>query len=74
VRASKTWLSERDGPIVNLAMLLARCEYFALTLAEAQRIADQVTHVVANWKTLAISSEVNISATELDDFSPSFRC
>jgi serine/threonine-protein kinase HipA len=72
-RASKTWLSERDGPIVNLAMLLARSEYFALTLADAQRIADQVTHVVANWKTLAISSEVNISVKQLDDFSPSFR-
>lgn len=37
-RESKTWLSEQDGPITDLKMLLARAAYFALDADQAQAV------------------------------------
>ncbi len=71
-RASKTWLSEQDGPVVDVDSLLARCRYFALTALEARRIMAEVVKVVATWKALALSPEVGLKARELADFAPAF--
>ncbi|MDQ4682714.1 HipA domain-containing protein, partial [Stenotrophomonas maltophilia group sp. RNC7] len=34
-RESKTWLSEQDGPITDVHMLVARAQYFALDETQA---------------------------------------
>jgi serine/threonine-protein kinase HipA len=71
-RASKTWLSEQDGPIVDIDMLLGRCDYFALTKEQANRVLAEVSKAVNGWKALALSVAVGLNAKELDDFSPAF--
>jgi serine/threonine-protein kinase HipA len=71
-RESKTWLSEQDGPIVDVATLLARCAYFALTTAQARVVLAEVARAVAQWKALALGSEVGLRATDLEDFAPAF--
>jgi serine/threonine-protein kinase HipA len=71
-RASKTWLSEKDGPIVDIEMLLARSDYFALTKEQANRVLAEVTNAVGGWKTLALSDSIGMKSKELDDFAAAF--
>ena len=72
-RESKTWLSEQDGPIVDVDMLMARCAYFALTPAQAQTVLADVVEAVAGWKTVALSQDVGLGANALDDFAAAFN-
>lgn len=72
-RESKTWLSEQDGPITDLRMLLARAAYFALDTDQALAILAEVHAAVSNWQQLALSPEVGLRSAELDDFAPAFE-
>ena len=72
-RESKTWLSEQDGPITDVQMLLARASYFALDEEQALAVLGDVHAAVANWRQVARSSEVGLRATELNDFAPAFE-
>ncbi len=72
-RESKTWLSEQDGPITDLKMLLARAAYFALHAEQAMAVLAQVHAAVARWRPTALAPDVGLSASELDDFAPAFE-
>ena len=72
-RESKTWLSERDGPITDVRMLLARASYFALDEQQALTVLGEVHAAVSNWRNLALGPEVGLRATELDDFALAFE-
>jgi serine/threonine-protein kinase HipA len=72
-RESKIWLSEQDGPITDLLVLMARCAYFALSHEQAIRILAEVYSAVAGWRRVAVSAEVGLRADELDDFAPAFE-
>lgn len=72
-RESKTWLSEEDGPITDVPMLLARAPYFALDEKRALLILAEVHAVVANWRRTALSAEVGLRPNELDDFAAAFE-
>jgi serine/threonine-protein kinase HipA len=72
-RESKTWLSEQDGPITDLAMLLNRSTYFSLSRDEALTVLTEVHAAVSNWRDLALSSEVGLRREELEDFAPAFE-
>lgn len=72
-RESKTWLSEQDGPITDLQMLMARATYFALGTEQALAILAEVHAAVSNWRQLALSPEVGLRSAELDDFAPAFE-
>lgn len=72
-RESKTWLSEQDGPITDLHMLLARAAYFALNTDQALTVLAEVHAAVSNWRQLALSPEVGLQSVELDDFAPAFE-
>ena len=72
-RESKTWLSERDGPITDIQMLLARAPYFALNEKEALAVVAQVHAVVQNWRRVALGAEVGLQTEDLDDFAPAFE-
>ncbi|WP_297375950.1 HipA domain-containing protein [Acidiferrobacter sp.] len=72
-RESKTWLSERDGPITDVAMLLARASYFALDEQQALTVLCEVYSAVSNWRQVALGPEVGLRAVELDDFVPAFE-
>ena len=72
-RESKTWLSEQDGPITDLQMLLARAPYFALDPEQALAILAEVHAAVSNWRQLALSPEVGLRLAELNDFAPAFE-
>ena len=72
-RESKTWLSEQDGPITDVRMLLARAPYFALGKAEALAVLAEVHAAVANWRQVAMGPEVALRPAELDDFAPAFE-
>lgn len=72
-RESKTWLSEQDGPITDLAMLLNRSIYFSLSRDEALTVLTEVHAAVSNWRDLALSPEVGLRWEELEDFAPAFE-
>lgn len=72
-RESKTWLSEQDGPITDVRMLLARAPYFALDREQALAVLGEVHAAIANWRTVALSAEVELRAADLDDFAPAFE-
>lgn len=70
---SKTWLSEQDGPITDVQMLLARAPYFALQPEHALRILGEVHAAVSNWRQVATSVAVGLRSSELEDFAPAFE-
>lgn len=72
-RESKTWLSERTGPITSLGMLMENADYFSVSPAAARKVLAEVVAAVSNWRALALSPEVGLSARDLDDFSPAFE-
>ncbi len=72
-RESKTWLSEEDGPITDVHMLLARASYFALDKAQALTILAEVYDAVANWRQVAVGTEVGLRTAELNDFAAAFE-
>ena len=72
-RESKTWLSEQDGPISDVGMLLARAAYFGLDEAQARTVLAEVHAAVANWRQVALSAEVGLRQEEFDDFAPAFE-
>lgn len=72
-RESKTWLSEQDGPVTGLDMLLARCAYFSLTESAALAIVSDVCEAVSHWRHLALGPAVGLKPAELDDFAPAFE-
>jgi len=72
-RESKTWLSEQDGPITDVQMLLARAAYFALNTDQALAILAEVHAAVSNWRQIALEREIGLTPAELDDFAPAFE-
>lgn len=72
-RESKTWLSEEDGPITDVHMLLARAPYFALAKEQALAVLAEVYAAVVNWRRVALGTEVGLRANELDDFAAAFE-
>lgn len=72
-RESKTWLSEQDGPITDVQMLLDRASYFALDAAQALSTLGEVHIAVSNWRQVALGPEVGLRPRELDDFAPAFE-
>lgn len=72
-RESKTWLSEQDGPITDVRMLLARASYFSLTNKDAMAIVADVHAAVAKWREVALSPDVGLRTDELEDFAPAFE-
>ena len=72
-RESKTWLSEVDGPITDVAMLLARAAYFGLDEQQARAVLSEVHHAVANWRQVAQSPEIGLRPLELNDFAMAFE-
>ncbi len=72
-RESKTWLSEQDGPITDVAMLLARAAYFGLDKTQALAVLGEVVAAVRQWRQLAQAPEVGLQVHELDDFAPAFE-
>lgn len=72
-RESKTWLSEQDGPITDLKMLLARASFFGLDHKQALAVLRDVHAAVSTWRPLALSPAVGLCVAELDDFAPAFE-
>lgn len=72
-RESKTWLSEEDGPITDVHMLLARAPYFALDRERAMAVLAEVHAAVVNWRQIALGAEVGLRTNELDDFAAAFE-
>src|SRR5690606_10837328 len=72
-RESKTWLSEVDGPITDIHMLLTRAPYFALNTEQALAVLSEVYAAIVNWREVALGKEVGLNALELDDFAAAFE-
>lgn len=68
-----TWLSEQDGPITDVQMLLGRASYFGLDHQQALAVLGEVHAAVSNWRQVALSPDIGMRATELDDFAPAFE-
>ncbi len=72
-RESKTWLSERLGPITSLDMLMSQAAYFGLQPDLATTIVAAVHGAVRDWRRVALSAEVGLPGEELEDFAPAFE-
>ncbi|WP_456297771.1 HipA domain-containing protein [Candidimonas nitroreducens] len=72
-RESKSWLSEKDGPITDVHMLLARAAYFSLGQKQAQTVMAEVYVAVVNRRKVALDTEVGLCPYELDDFAAAFE-
>lgn len=72
-RESKTWLSEDQGPIVSLQMLIERADYFGLQRSEAATIVREVRAAVADWRVVATSPQAGMRENELSEFAPAFE-
>lgn len=70
---SKMWLTEESGPMVSSRELLAHASYFHLDDAQAHQVLAQVVAAVVRWREIAQSTEVGLSAAELEDFAPAFE-
>lgn len=72
-RESKTWLSEQDGPITDVKMLMARRAWFALDERQALDALGRVHAAVSQWRQVALSPAVGMQAAELEDFASAFE-
>ena len=72
-RESKTWLSEDTGPITSIDTLFGKAAHFHLTEPEALAVLAAVYVIVTNWRAVAMSPAVGLSATEVEDFAPAFE-
>ena len=72
-RESKTWLSEEDGPITDVHMLMARAPWFSLNDEQALQTLHEVHRAVSRWRQVALSPAVGLKSTELDDFAAAFE-
>jgi serine/threonine-protein kinase HipA len=72
-RESKTWLSEDTGPVTAIETLLEKAAYFHLGKPEALALLGEVYSVVAQWRSLAMSTEVGLTAKEVEEFAPAFE-
>ncbi len=70
---SKTWLSEDTGPITSIAQLLEQAARFELSPPQAQSFLAEVLAAVKQWKEVAMSPAVGLSAHEIADFAPAFE-
>lgn len=70
---SKTWLSEEDGPITDIGLLMARCERFGLTVEQALATLGDIYRAVSDWRSVALSRDIGLSPDEIDDFAPAFE-
>ena len=71
-RESKTWLSEDTGPITDVDTLLGKAGYFHLSDSEAIVVLGEVHGAIRRWRSLAMSVEVGLTPTEIEDFAPAF--
>lgn len=72
-RESKTWLSEDTGPITSIGQLLGQAARFELKPNRAKQVLAEVLQAVIQWKTVALTPEVGLTAAELEDFEPAFE-
>jgi serine/threonine-protein kinase HipA len=73
LRESKTWLSERSGPISSLSQVLNEAEYFGLAAPAARDIVAEVSSAVHAWREVATSAEVGLKERELEVFKSAFE-
>lgn len=69
----KLWLDEAYGPVDSIEAVVGRAGYFRLDAAAARRVLGEVYTAIRNWKQVATSAAVGMSAQDLDDFAPSFE-
>ena len=72
-RESKTWLSELDGPITDVGMVLNHAASFALDEEQSLVILGEVHAAVSNWQQTALGPDVGLRPAELDDLAPAFE-
>lgn len=73
LRESKTWLTEDTGPIDSIDMLLDACGYFSLTREQALVVTGEVFDAVQGWRRIGQSTEIGMTARELDDLEDAFE-
>ncbi|MES2017412.1 MAG: HipA domain-containing protein [Pseudomonadota bacterium] len=70
---SKTWLSEDTGPVTSIAQLLGQAARFQLDPHGAIAVLAEVVKAVQQWRDVALTADVGLSQTELEDFAPAFE-
>lgn len=69
---SETWLSEEDGPINDVHMLLAWAPYFTWDKEQAPAVLTEVYATVKNRRQVALDTEAGLGADESGNFAAAF--
>ena len=72
-RELKTWLTEATGPTGSVDEAMAAAPRFHLSLAEGRSILGEVERAVAQWRDVAKSIGVEMTARELARFRAGVR-
>jgi serine/threonine-protein kinase HipA len=71
-RELKTWLSREAGPLNRVDDAVAAAGLFRLTSAQARTHLAKICAALRNWKRLAASAAVGMTAAEIRSFEPAF--
>jgi serine/threonine-protein kinase HipA len=71
VRELKTWISAETGPDATIEALLSVAPYFKIPVNRAKKMAADVEHAVARWRTEGRS--LGMTNAELESFAPAFE-
>ena len=72
-RSLKTWISEESGPDAGIEPAVAAARFFGIKPDRAQTILGEVLNAVQQWRDVARTAEVGMTARECEDFENAFE-
>lgn len=70
---SKLYLTPETGPVESVAQVMEAADDFGLTKTMAATVLKEVYAAVADWKTVARSPAVGMTAKDIKDYVPAFE-
>ena len=70
---SKLYLTPESDPVASVTQVMESADTFGLTKKEAGAVLQAVYAAVADWKTVARSPAVGMTAKDIKDYVPAFE-
>ena len=69
----KLYLTPESGPVASVTQVMESADAFGLTKKEAGAVLQAVYATVSDWKTVARSPAVGMTAKDIRDYAPAFE-
>ncbi|PMS17611.1 hypothetical protein C0Z18_19300 [Trinickia dabaoshanensis] len=66
----KLWLTGDSGPVHSIRNMLGVASYFRLSEDQANRVLGEVCAAIRNWRAIAQSAPIGLTADDLEAFAP----